>query len=126
MARRRYPYRTECAHPGCGEHSHYEFHSRRELDQHLKWQPRGTWKCVRHDRPSDVLSTANAKTVAEYTNFSEPHGKFWGLERPSNGFMSGPGFRAFAEDFPAGTRVRVTAELILPADRPTSGDTHGN
>jgi hypothetical protein len=28
--------------------------------------------------------------------------------------MSGPGFKAFASDFPEGTVVRVTAEVVLP------------
>lgn len=29
--------------------------------------------------------------------------------------MHGPGFKAFAEDFPDGTVLRVTAEIILPS-----------
>lgn len=38
-----------------------------------------------------------------------------GLFFGNQGFVYGPGFRAFAKDFPAGTVLRVTAEVILPA-----------
>ncbi len=37
-------------------------------------------------------------------------GLYWG----HSGFMFGPGFKAWAKDFPVGTRIRVTAEITLP------------
>jgi hypothetical protein len=42
---------------------------------------------------------------------------FWfpeGGPRTGSGFQHGPGFRAFANDFPVGTRLIVTARLELP------------
>ncbi|AYD83936.1 hypothetical protein SEA_GETALONG_76 [Gordonia phage Getalong] len=40
----------------------------------------------------------------------EPYGKFWAR----HGFVTGPGFKAWADDFPAGTTLIVTAEVVLP------------
>lgn len=118
MGRRRWPYRYECTYPGCTEHAHHEFRSMAELKLQLKWQPRETWRCVRHTNIDETLSTSNPIRVQELTNFEEPHGKFWGVTKAQSGFSHGPGFKAFAEDFPAGTKLRVTAELILPEDTP--------
>jgi hypothetical protein len=41
---------------------------------------------------------------------------YWGKDEAWNGFSHGPGFKAFAEDFPAGTRLRITAEIIFPQE----------
>ena len=114
MGRRRWPFRYECTHPGCKEMAHHEFATMADLKQQLKWVPKETWKCTRHTRPSELLSAENKVLVTELTNYQEPHGKFWGTTRAQTGYMSGPGFKAFAEDFPPGTKIRVTAELILP------------
>lgn len=42
-------------------------------------------------------------------------GLFWsGSGALTSGFIHGPGFKAFADDFPEGTRLRVTVEVVLP------------
>jgi hypothetical protein len=70
------------------------------------------WRCVRHVRDeNDVLSPDRLILQSETVNRQEPYGRFFG----NSGFFHGPGFKAFAEDFPAGTIIRVTAEVILPA-----------
>jgi hypothetical protein len=121
MGRRRWPFRYECTFPGCTQSSHHEFHSLAELKQQLKWQPRETWRCVRHSRAEEVLSSTNPIRTVELTNFEEPHGKFWGTTKAQCGYQCGPGFQAFAVDFPAGTRLRVTAEIIYPTPITTEG-----
>jgi hypothetical protein len=81
----------------------------------LKWVPREKWFCVRHTNSDEVLSPANRVRTIEWENLDGPGEKrYWGVDRPGSGFMSGPGFKAYADDFPPGTKVRVTAELILP------------
>lgn len=45
-----------------------------------------------------------------FTDSGNPYGKFWG----SSGFIHGPGFKAYPNDFPEGTIIRITAEVILP------------
>jgi hypothetical protein len=65
-------------------------------------------------RPLDenVLSPECRKIVHEQCSYEEPYGLFWSKAR--SGLTSGPGFKAFAVDFPAGTILRVTAEIIFP------------
>ena len=82
-----------------------------------------TWRCSRHDRPNEVLSIQNQKiesiTQPSQTGYTEvgyerrrvATGVYWG----HTGFLYGPGFKAWAADFPVGTRLKVTAEIILPA-----------
>ena len=114
MARRGYDVRVTCTHPGCKEWSPYHFDTRAEMKRHFDREPQATWKCIRHSRPDDVLSAENRTRVEVLTNFETDNGKFWGTSRPFSGFASGYGFRAFSDDFPPGTRIKVTAELILP------------
>lgn len=114
MARRGYDTAVRCTHPGCTENARYHFDTRDDMDRHFKREPRERHKCIRHARPEEVLSPTNRVRVDEMTNFATDNGKFWGRERPFSGFMSGPGFKAYADDFPPGTIIRVTAELILP------------
>jgi len=115
MGRRRWPFRYECNHPGCTETAHHEFRSLADLKRQLSWVPKDKWFCVRHAQADEVLSNANRLRVCEMTCLiSDAGGKFWGIDRPTSGFVYGPGFKAFAKDFRPGTRVRVTAELIMP------------
>ena len=78
----------------------------------------GRWKCVRHSRPDEVLSESNRQTSIELTVEQKPYGRYFG----NTGFLSGPGFKAFAADFPAGAKVIVSAVLILPDDEDHSHD----
>lgn len=48
-------------------------------------------------------------------------GLFWMGEGYSSGRISGPGFKAWADDFPEGTRLTITARIEVP-DAP-AGDT---
>lgn len=108
-----YMSRFECMHPGCAEIGRYESRTRAEqAETHRRyWQK---WRCVRHGQPQEVLGPDNMRIVHEETSRQEPHGIFWG----HSGFQYGPGFRAFAKDFPPGTILRVTAEIILPEPQP--------
>jgi hypothetical protein len=44
------------------------------------------------------------------TSRQEEYGRFWNHQ----GFLSGPGFKVWAKDFPAGSRLIVTARVELP------------
>lgn len=41
----------------------------------------------------------------------ETYGKFW----EHQGLVTGPGFKAWADDFPEGTTLVVTVEAVLPS-----------
>lgn len=107
--------RVTCGHPGCSEFARYEADNRKHSTELYARYGNGQWKCARHSQPNEVLSADNSKTVDEMKVFEEKHGLYWGKDKAWSGFTSGPGFKAFAEDFPVGTILRVTAEIILPS-----------
>lgn len=119
MARREWPLHFTCAHEGCREAANYRYSTKRDLMEsfELKNYSNGRWRCIRHSKPNEVLSHDNPETRAELTVDQKEHGRYF----ESSGFISGPGFRAFAKDFPPGAKVIVTATLVLP-DAPTNPD----
>lgn len=117
----RRPYRVKCVDQGCQEHGLFEFDSARERDEAiLRWQER-PWRCVRHTNPEENLSPNNPIRTVVLTARRDP-----GLSRPllfwtredgtqTSGFRFGPGFfKADADDFPEGTRLTVSASVVLP------------
>lgn len=117
MARREYAVRFNCGHPGCGEFGHYSCNRRAEVVDLQKLYYPDKWRCVRHTQPGEVLSLDIPALISELSIFVEPHGKYWGTVRASSGFVYGPGFKAYANDFPEGTRLRITAEIVLPTPK---------
>lgn len=113
-------FRAKCGHPGCVEFTRYEADNRKHYIELETKYGAGKFRCVRHTDLNSVLSSENDRIVDEMTVLQEPHGLYWGKEKAWSGFTSGPGFRAFAEDFPPGTILRVTAEVILPAGKDSS------
>lgn len=113
---RRYLCRFSCGHPGCDAFQTYESTTRRDqADQYRKYG-NGAWRCVRHSRPDEVLGLTNLKRTDDTVSvrrFSDS-GHDIGLYFGHFGLVTGPGFKAFAKDFPEGTTLRVTAEIILP------------
>jgi hypothetical protein len=102
--------RFKCGHEGCNEYALYYADDRQH---YLELQNRyggGKWKCTRHPKPDELLSIYSTVRVKEQTVRKTRRGQFW----DHSGFIFGPGFRAFARDFPVGTKIRVTAEIILP------------
>lgn len=117
MARREYFSRFQCQHPGCTEFGLYSDSTRAEQAETQK-RNYGKWRCVRHTHEEEVLSAENRKRVSEQAVRQEDYGRYWG----NSGFVYGPGFKAFAKDFPPGTILRVTAEVILPVVEKESAD----
>lgn len=116
MSRREWPLTVQCGHDGCSESANYRYQTKRDLMEsfELKNYSNGRWRCVRHSRPDEVLSAENPETTCELTVEQKPGGRYFG----NFGFVHGPGFKAFAKDFPEGTKIVVTATLIPPADQP--------
>ena len=110
---RAYSTRVECAHEGCTEVAHFESRTRKEQhDTYARYFKK--WRCIRHSQPDEVLSQSNLFRSMDMAIFEESYGRFWGVDKAASGFAHGPGFKAFAKDFPSGTVLRVTAEIILP------------
>jgi hypothetical protein len=111
---KRRTYRAVCGHEGCTEYTFWEVFDRQHrisLDQRFG---AGKYRCVRHSQPDQVLSAERRILTHEVTSRQEQSGRYFG----HSGFVSGPGFKVFAEDFPPGTTLRVTAEIVLPSDTP--------
>lgn len=120
MSRREWTFTGTCGHEGCAERFTYRYPTRRDLvgSFEVKNYSDGRWRCTRHTRPDEVLSASNPTTTHELVLEQRPHGKFFG----NFGFVSGPGFKAFASDFPPGTKIIVTTQVVLPGG---SEVTHG-
>ncbi len=117
MSRRPYIVRVKCGHADCTEFARYGADTRAdELRLHQRYG-NGQYRCTRHSQPNEVLSATAPRTVTvltlirRFTGSGADIGLFW---NGSNGFAHGPGFKAFGEDFPEGTRLIVTAEIVLP------------
>ena len=131
MSRREYPVRLVCAEGGCGENITYICESRAEEAGCRRRNAGRPWKCRRHNKPDEYLKPGNESTrcvlVASRVDYApnprQPgerkflDGLYWlpeGAERAGSGLTSGPGFTADAKEFPAGTRLIVTAQIELP------------
>ena len=119
MAKRDWPLHFRCAHEGCAERVTYRYDTQRDLRSSFELKNYGGekgWRCVRHSTPNEVLSVENPEQRFEVVNRQEEYGRFFGHQ----GFVSGPGFKVFAKDFPPGTKLIITARIELPAAASTS------
>ena len=115
MGRRRYTRRMQCEDPGCSEIRLAEFSTRRE--ERDDYQQCKTWLCIRHRAPHKVLCLTNRKRVTEIEalpskSYPNLDGLFWRGDCMSSRFVSGVGWQAHANDFPKGTRIHVTVEVL--------------
>lgn len=125
MTRREYSYGPQCAEAGCKARANYVFTSQREMREHMESERRrGGWRCVRHTNSETVLSAENRAREHVLEVYETDFGRggqahqFWapvGQQKGGSGFVYGPGFKAFAKDFPAGTRLVVTARITEAA-----------
>lgn len=119
MRRRKHTLSLRCAHPGCAEYAHFEYDSIRERQRAS--ENRREWKCVRHSSPDETLGAGNMARTCVLVNVRMPYGLFWreeGATVGGGGFVHGPGFQAFAADFPEGAKLTVTATVSPPARDP--------
>ena len=110
--------RFKCGHEGCTEIVRYDADNLRHAADLANRYGNGKWRCVRHSQPDEVLSNQVRVISSEMKVIKEDHGLYWGKDTSFSSFAHGPGFKAFAEDFPPGTVLRVTAEIIIPEDKP--------
>lgn len=112
-----------CASQPCGETGYFSY-SNREQGMDLQRRYSGKWKCIRHTKPEEVLTRANPhremiKTLTLGPSGNGP-GLYWIPQDGGgmvSGFAYGDGWKAFHEDFPAGTRivVRTTIDVEIPS-----------
>lgn len=110
----------KCAEPNCKEYHHISCANRKEVVQ-TQNSYSGKWECTRHASPEKLLSTTNQKRYAEAVALpvKGAPGLYWhGEGFIRSGFCSGPGFKAFAKDFPEGTKIQVKIRVVLPEEGP--------
>jgi hypothetical protein len=106
-----------CADASCGEYGYFTDGS----------DAPATWRCTRHTSPDEVMvlvGQTRISTLVATRLFSDGRspvslGLFWIPEGATtgSGFTHGPGFKAYANDFPEGTRIVVTAQVLAPVAR---------
>lgn len=103
-----------CAEPGCKDQARFKYDTRRDMVGSFEArQPE--WRCIRHSQKHEVLSPDNLSTETRLSSCNSVEGSpklFWGN---LSGFLFGPGFKAFADDFPPGSTLVVTARVELPS-----------
>lgn len=106
-----------CAEKGCTERpAYYEYSSQRERAEAQGDRRKTPYRCSRHLRPEQVLSVENSertmvRIAQRASGVKDPTKLFWDGQ---SGFDFGPGFKAYASDFPEGTRLVITARIELP------------
>lgn len=108
--------RVYCGHEGCHETTFYSYDNKKEADRIYQKYGNGKWRCTRHSNPEEVLSLTNLKVqkilVAKHSEkYPELKTLFW---NHGSGFTYGDDYKAYADDFPEGTKLIITAEIILP------------
>lgn len=118
MGRRGGTYSFRCAETGCTESGFTDWDNQREYAEAARIY--ANWRCYRHRNPEQMLglnNTARHHVLVARPGSRSPDHLFWaeeGAESGSMGLVSGPGFKAHANDFPAGTRLVVTAYVETP------------
>lgn len=113
---RQWTLRKPCVHPGCTEVARYTYDTRREMVE--SFESRHDYRCVRHASPGEVLALDNPQTECVMVSRKSVAGvdKLFWSEPSRSGFTYGNGYKAYADDFPEGTRLIVTARIELPTE----------
>lgn len=114
MRRREYYLNLRCHHEGCKETSFYSYSTQRDYREAVKGGQDRNWMCTRHS-DDRLLTTEKLEASKEMTvTFDEKLQKKFFDGR--NGFNHGASWKAFAEDFPIGTKIIESIKVILPTD----------
>lgn len=104
---------VKCTHEGCKEFGHWNYDTLREY--RVGYERHRKYKCVRHNHPEELLSNENTIRQVVITCERKDGHNYWrenGKEYLSSGFLSGPGWKAYASDFEPGTSIVLTAEVV--------------
>ena len=108
-----------CGHDGCHEFGAYSYSNRKERRTLEERHGQGRWRCTRHTKPEQVLGLDSTTRALQLVATRSPRAD--GLyghdgERLCSGFAYGPGFKAWADDFPEGTVLTITAQVEVPSE----------
>lgn len=69
-----------------------------------------TWTCIRHTNPEEILSIDNDSRSVTFVSKKIGDRNYWN----NLGALHGPGFKAWPNDFPEGTKITISAFIELP------------
>jgi hypothetical protein len=129
MPRGDYRQTIACADQPCREKITYHHQTRADEAASVKHQRESPWKCSRHLKPDEVLAPERQAITSVMTVVPRPGAARW--ETPliwaASGWnfrsdsVSGVGFQAFANDWPEGTRLEITARILPPETEANDG-----
>jgi hypothetical protein len=123
MPRGDYRQTIRCADQPCPEKITYHHLTRADEAASVRDQQARPWRCSRHSKPAEVLGPEQQAITTVMTVTPRPNAARWDSPliwaAPGRHFrsdkVSGPGFMAFAGDWPEGTRLEITARILPPA-----------
>lgn len=138
MSRRGGTITFRCIEPGCKESCFYDWDTRRE-ETELYGRYHGKWRCTRHSNPEKNLRPDNTAVQAvlvatrKFSNSTLRSGEridlglYWIPESGASGsgFDRSEAHTAYAEDFPEGTRLVVTAYVETPEQAAAAASADG-
>jgi hypothetical protein len=117
MAKREYHLTRQCVGDGCHAVERHTYNTQREYFDAQRQYANRPYHCARH-RPENlqpdsgkrhVVITCDHADAIAYPNIQDMH--FWST---GSGYAFGPGFNAYAEDFPIGAKIHITISVELP------------
>lgn len=121
MTRRKSTRIVRCPVEGCKEYALHEYDSQRDARQHAIDLQARPWRCTRHRNPDEVLTPENRERVITLTVVPRGDKGDKTFEGAHSSFVYGPGFKAFATDWPLGTQI-VIAVRALSVSSISTGD----
>lgn len=130
MQSHKYMVRVQCAQEGCQFSTQFGFDTKKE-ERAFRAKDQ-TWLCQRHSDPGGILSLDRDRLVrarelvsyetqhvdggASYCYWTTPEKLESGDEKGGSAFVHGDGWKAWAKDFPPGTKIEVETRVtvILP------------
>lgn len=121
----KYTSRATCSHPGCKECGFFGYDTRAEQRDGDLRRHKTPWRCNRHTNAEKVLTPKNLSHSTSRVLVATPgegiisDHLFWhDGDHLGSGFAFGDAFKAWAKDFPPGTKLIVesTARIELPSN----------
>lgn len=102
---------ANCTYPGCTEFSRYQYDTKKEMLNSFTHKHLKTYTCLRHSKLHHVLTLDQLKVEWVSESSTEKYNrKYFG----NSGLITSTGYYADANDFPIGTKIKITCEVILP------------
>lgn len=119
MPRREYHLTRQCVGDDCHEVERHTYDTQREYFEASRRYANRPYRCSRH-QPENLQPNSSGRHVTITCQHPDaklfPHSQDSHTWSDGSGFTFGPGFNAFAEDFPIGAKIHITISVELPKE----------